>query len=108
MATDAYRGAGRPEAAYIIERVMDAVAAATNVDVIDVRRRNFISPDAFPYKTATGPTYDSGNYAANLDRALQLFDYENARRAQDDGPCRRETPWHRGGHLHRNLCLRLK
>ena len=83
MATDAYRGAGRPEAAYIIERVMDAVAAATNVDVIDVRRRNFISPDAFPYKTATGPTYDSGNYAANLDRALQLFDHENARRAQD-------------------------
>ena len=82
MATEAYRGAGRPEAAYMIERVMDAVAAALNVDVAKVRRQNFIPPDAFPYSTATGASYDSANYEPTLDKALQLFDYAGARRAQ--------------------------
>ncbi|HZP41815.1 MAG TPA: xanthine dehydrogenase family protein molybdopterin-binding subunit [Candidatus Binatia bacterium] len=83
MATDAYRGAGRPEAAYIIERVMDAVGAALGLDPTEVRRRNFIPPEAFPYTTATGAVYDSANYAATLDRALELFDYAKARREQE-------------------------
>ncbi|MGD9762417.1 MAG: xanthine dehydrogenase family protein molybdopterin-binding subunit [Candidatus Binatia bacterium] len=84
MATDAYRGAGRPEATYIIERVMDAVAAALQLDPAEVRRRNFIAPEAFPYTTPSGATYDTGNYAAAMDRALELFDYAKARREQAD------------------------
>jgi carbon-monoxide dehydrogenase large subunit len=83
MATDAYRGAGRPEAAYIIERVMDEVATALKVDPAELRRRNFIPPEAFPYQTATGLLYDSGNYGPTLDRALELFDYAKARRDQE-------------------------
>jgi len=82
MATDAYRGAGRPEAAYIIERVMDAVAVATGLDPAEVRRRNFVPREAFPYTSATGNQYDSGDYEATLDHALRLFDYEKARRDQ--------------------------
>ncbi len=82
MATEAYRGAGRPEAAYIIERVMDEVAVALKLDPVEVRRRNFIPPDAFPHATITGAVYDSGNYQAALDRALTLFDYDQARRDQ--------------------------
>ena len=82
MATEAYRGAGRPEAAYIIERVMDAVAAATSLDPVEVRRRNLIPKDVFPYRTPTGVTYDSGSYGLTLSRALELFDYDRARRDQ--------------------------
>ncbi|MGD9763557.1 MAG: xanthine dehydrogenase family protein molybdopterin-binding subunit [Candidatus Binatia bacterium] len=82
MQVEAYRGAGRPEAAYIIERVMDAVAAALGRDPVEVRRRNFIPSDAFPYTTPTGAAYDSGNYPIALDRACELFDYAGARRAQ--------------------------
>lgn len=82
MATEAYRGAGRPEAAYIIERVMDAVAKALDIDPVAVRRRNFIPKDAFPYTTATGTVYDTGDYERCLDHALTLFGYEAARQAQ--------------------------
>ena len=82
MATDAYRGAGRPEAAYAVERVMDAVAAELGLDPVEVRRRNLIPMDAFPYTTATGAVYDSGDYAAALDRALERFDYAAERAAQ--------------------------
>jgi len=82
MATEAYRGAGRPEAAYIIERVMDAVAATLKMDPVELRRLNFIPKDAFPYQTPTGATYDSGDYEKPLDRALEMFDYQAARRAQ--------------------------
>jgi carbon-monoxide dehydrogenase large subunit len=73
--TAPYRGAGRPEATYIVERVMDRIAHELDIDPAEVRRRNFISPQAFPYKTVTGIVYDSGNYQAALDRALQLADY---------------------------------
>jgi carbon-monoxide dehydrogenase large subunit len=78
MATDAYRGAGRPEAAYNIERVMDAIAAKLGLDRVEVRRRNLIPPNAFPYETPTGAIYDSGNYPATLAKALERFGYDAA------------------------------
>jgi carbon-monoxide dehydrogenase large subunit len=73
--TGAYRGTGSPEAAFCIERTMDLIAHDLNLDPADVRRRNFIPADAFPYQAATGLTYDSGNYAQGLDRLLTLIDY---------------------------------
>jgi carbon-monoxide dehydrogenase large subunit len=76
-----YRGAGRPEAAYFIERVMSDVAHALGMDQAEIRRRNFIPPEAFPYQNAGNITYDSGNYAAALERALELVDYEQLTRA---------------------------
>ncbi len=79
MATDAYRGAGRPEAAYTVERVMDAIAAKTGLDPVDVRRRNFIPKSAFPFTTASGAIYDSGDYGPTLDKALARFDYAGAK-----------------------------
>jgi len=83
MATEAYRGAGRPEAAYIAERVMDEVALRTGLDRVEVRRRNLLPADAFPYTTPTGAVYDSGNYAATLGKALARFDYAAACRERD-------------------------
>lgn len=68
--TGAYRGAGRPEAAYLIERMVDETAHELGQDPIELRRRNFVAPERFPYRTALGLTYDSGNYAATLDAAL--------------------------------------
>ncbi len=82
MATDAYRGAGRPEATYMIERVMDMVASEFGLDPAEVRRKNFIPKDAFPYTTATGLVYDSGNYEPALDKALALADYRKLRAEQ--------------------------
>lgn len=83
MATDAYRGAGRPEAAYAVERVMDAVAAKLGLDRVEVRRRNLIQADAFPYHAPTGAIYDSGNYQACLEKAIAKFDYAGAIAARD-------------------------
>jgi carbon-monoxide dehydrogenase large subunit len=72
---DAYRGAGRPEAAYLLERLMDKAARQLGIDRIDLRRRNLIRPDQFPYQTAVALQYDIGNYQATLDLALQQIDY---------------------------------
>jgi aerobic carbon-monoxide dehydrogenase large subunit len=72
---DAYRGAGRPEATYLLERLVDVCARETGIDRIELRRRNFIPPDAFPYQTPVGLQYDSGNYQATLDAALKAADY---------------------------------
>ncbi len=80
--TAAYRGAGRPEATYILERTMDRIAHELGLDPAEVRRRNFISQEAFPYKTVTGAEYDSGNYQAALDRALEMADYAGWREKQ--------------------------
>ena len=85
----AYRGAGRPEAAYYIERLMGCIADELGMDPAELRRKNFIPPDAFPYKTPTGPTYDSGEYAKALDKALEVSGYaqlraEQQRRRQSD------------------------
>jgi carbon-monoxide dehydrogenase large subunit len=81
---DAYRGAGRPEAAYLVERLVDIYARKVGLDPFAVRRKNFIPADKFPYTVATGLTYDSGNYAAALDKAegmldLKAFRVEQAR-----------------------------
>ncbi|NTW01131.1 MAG: xanthine dehydrogenase family protein, partial [Oscillochloris sp.] len=77
-----YRGAGRPEAAYYIERMIDLVAAELELDPVDVRRVNFIPPDAFPYKTPTGLTYDSGEYDRALTKALEIAHYDKLRTEQ--------------------------
>jgi carbon-monoxide dehydrogenase large subunit len=81
---DAYRGAGRPEAAYIVERLIDIAAFDLGLDPAELRRRNFITPADLPYKTATGLTYDTGNFPVILERALDQIDYTGfaARRAQ--------------------------
>ncbi len=80
--TDAYRGAGRPEATYAIERAMDALAREVGVDPAEIRRRNYIPPDRFPYESIAGLTYDSGDYEPTLDRALELVGYEELRAEQ--------------------------
>jgi aerobic carbon-monoxide dehydrogenase large subunit len=80
--TAPYRGAGRPEAAYILERTMDRIAAELDLDPAQVRRRNLLAPDAFPYRTPTGLTYDSGQYEEALNRALDLGEYQNWRERQ--------------------------
>ncbi|MBA2679757.1 MAG: xanthine dehydrogenase family protein [Ktedonobacteraceae bacterium] len=80
--TAPYRGAGRPEATYIVERVMDRIAHELGLDPAEVRRRNFISPQAFPHKTITGIVYDSGNYQAALERVLEVGDYTGWRAKQ--------------------------
>jgi carbon-monoxide dehydrogenase large subunit len=82
--TDAYRGAGRPEATFLIERVMDHIAAELNLDPAEVRRRNFIAADDFPATTATELVYDSGDYESALDRLLELADYAGLRREQEE------------------------
>jgi aerobic carbon-monoxide dehydrogenase large subunit len=82
MSTDAYRGAGRPEATYVIERAADLVAAELGMDPVDVRRKNFPQPNEFPFKTATGLFYDSGNYQGALDKALKIADYNKLRDEQ--------------------------
>ncbi|WP_211860194.1 xanthine dehydrogenase family protein molybdopterin-binding subunit [Neoroseomonas soli] len=81
---DAYRGAGRPEATFLLERLMDVAAKETGIDRVDLRRRNFIPTDAFPYQTPVALQYDSGNYHATLDQALQSADWAGfeARRAE--------------------------
>ncbi len=82
--TAAYRGAGRPEATYLLERTIDAIARHLHIDPAEVRRRNLIAPDAFPYHTVHGATYDSGNYQAALERALELADYTGWREKQQE------------------------
>ena len=86
----AYRGAGRPEATLTLERILDRLAGELGLDPVEVRRRNLIPADAFPYEVVTGERYDSGDYAAALDRALDLADVpalraeQTARRARGD------------------------
>ena len=77
-----YRGAGRPEAAFSIERAVEEVARRLELDPVEVRRRNFIRPEEFPYDTATEMTYDSGDYEACLDRLLEALDLEVVRKEQ--------------------------
>jgi len=80
--TAAYRGAGRPEAASLIERIIDMGAAELGIDPVEIRRRNFIPPDQFPFTTATGATYDIGDYARALDAALAAAGYDDLRAEQ--------------------------
>ncbi|HEU4435337.1 MAG TPA: xanthine dehydrogenase family protein molybdopterin-binding subunit, partial [Pyrinomonadaceae bacterium] len=89
MATDAYRGAGRPEATYIVERALDLVAADLGMDAAEVRRKNFPASSEFPFHTATGLDYDSGDYEAALDKAQQIAGYaklrEDQKKAREEG-----------------------
>jgi carbon-monoxide dehydrogenase large subunit len=71
-----YRGAGRPEALYLIERLIDQAAAATGIDRVELRRRNFIEAGVMPYRTPNGPVYDSGEFETVMDRALALADWK--------------------------------
>jgi carbon-monoxide dehydrogenase large subunit len=82
MATDAYRGAGRPEATYLIERIIDVAAQKLKMDPAEVRRKNFPLPEEFPFKTSGGVVYDSANYQAALDRALEVANYKGLRQKQ--------------------------
>ncbi len=82
--TAAYRGAGRPEATYILERTMDRIAQETGLDPVEVRRRNLIAPEAFPYTTPLGLHYDSGNYQAALEKVVELSDYASWRVKQQE------------------------
>ena len=88
---DAYRGAGRPEATYAIERLMDELAAEVGVDPLEIREKNWIKHEEFPFTTVAGMTYDSGNYEAATARAKEMFGYddlraEQQRRRESDDP----------------------
>jgi carbon-monoxide dehydrogenase large subunit len=81
--TDAYRGAGRPEATYALERIVTELAVELDMDPMELRRRNWIAHEEFPYDTIAGLTYDSGNYEAATDKAMELFDYDGLRAEQE-------------------------
>ncbi|MGH9440076.1 MAG: xanthine dehydrogenase family protein molybdopterin-binding subunit, partial [Terriglobia bacterium] len=83
MSTDAYRGAGRPEATYIIERVMDIVAHELKIDPAEVRMKNFPAPKDFPLDLPTGVTYDTANYQRTLKKLLKMSGYSKLRREQE-------------------------
>jgi carbon-monoxide dehydrogenase large subunit len=82
--TDAYRGAGRPEATFAIERIMDELAAELAMDPLELRRKNWIKHEEFPFTTVCGLTYDSGNYEAATARALELIGWDGLRREQTE------------------------
>ena len=103
MPTGAYRGAGRPEAAYYIERVVDALADELGMDPVELRRKNFIPPDLFPYQTAAGPSYDSGEYDKPLTKRSSSPATRVARSRSSSG---RASSSVSGSHLRRDLRLR--
>lgn len=82
MATDAYRGAGRPEATYLVERIVDMAAAELKMDPAEIRSRNFLKSSEFPYTTPSGLIYDSGNYKPCMNKALNLINYKGLRNQQ--------------------------
>ncbi|HEY3715940.1 MAG TPA: xanthine dehydrogenase family protein molybdopterin-binding subunit [Jatrophihabitantaceae bacterium] len=88
--TDAYRGAGRPEATFAIERIVDELAAELGLDPMDLRRRNWITHDEFPFTTVAGLTYDSGNYEAATDRALELIGWDELQKEQAERRARHD------------------
>jgi aerobic carbon-monoxide dehydrogenase large subunit len=91
MPTDAYRGAGRPEATYAIERIMDELAAELGIEPLELRERNWIKHEEFPYTTIAGLTYDSGNYEAATAKAKELFGYDALRAEQAERNARGDT-----------------
>ncbi len=80
--TDAYRGAGRPEATYAVERMMDELAAELDMEPMELRKKNWIKHDEFPFTTVAGLEYDSGNYEAATAKAMEMFGYDDLRREQ--------------------------
>ncbi len=99
---DAYRGAGRPEATYAIERIMDMLADKLGMDPAELRRKNFVQEEDWPFTSATGLAYDSGNYVPTLDKALQMFGYGEARTRQKEHNASQSARAHR--HRHGSLC----
>jgi aerobic carbon-monoxide dehydrogenase large subunit len=99
--TAPYRGAGRPESSYALERVVDEAARVTGIDPVKLRRRNLIKKSAMPYKTAVGTVIDSGDFAPMLDKALALADYTNFKKR------RRETQ-KRGKYRGLGICCMLE
>ena len=91
MPTDAYRGAGRPEATFAIERIMDELAVELGMEPLELRERNWIKHEEFPYTTVSGLTYDSGNYEAATARAKELFGYDALRAEQAERNARNDT-----------------
>lgn len=89
--TDAYRGAGRPEATYAIERIMDELAAELDMDPMELRRKNWIKHEEFPFTTVCGLTYDTGNYEAATDRALELIGWEELKADRDKRRAEKST-----------------
>jgi carbon-monoxide dehydrogenase large subunit len=83
MPTDSYRGAGRPEASYFVERALDMLARELKLDPADVRRKNFIQPKQFPFQTQMGLVYDSGEYEKALDHALKIADWNKLKAERD-------------------------
>ena len=83
--TDAYRGAGRPEATFMVERLVDLLAQKLKMDPAELRKKNFIAPFTGGHTVATGITYDTGNYAGAFDKALKMADYSGLRKKQADG-----------------------
>ncbi len=83
---DAYRGAGRPEATYVVERLVEVAAREMNIDPAEIRRRNFIKPEQFPYQTPVALQYDIGDYDASMTKALEMIDYDGfpARKAASE------------------------
>jgi carbon-monoxide dehydrogenase large subunit len=90
VCTGPYRGAGRPEAVLNIERLIDQAARDLGLDRLDIRRKNFIRPEQFPYRTGVGVEYDSGDYEKSLAEALRLSDYDTLRRYRDEARARGE------------------
>jgi aerobic carbon-monoxide dehydrogenase large subunit len=101
LPTAPYRGAGRPESSYALERVVDEAARITGIDPVKLRRRNLVKKSAMPYKTAVGTTIDSGDFAAVLDKALELADYANFR-------ARRRQAQKRGKYRGIGICCMLE
>ncbi len=91
MPTDAYRGAGRPEATFAIERIMDELAVELGMDPLELRERNWIKHEEFPYTTIAGLTYDSGNYEAATARARELLGYDQLRAEQAERNARGDS-----------------
>ena len=100
---DAYRGAGRPEAAYLIERLVDAIARETGVAPDEVRRKNFIDKSEMPYETPTHKKYDTGDFAGHLARAQDVADWKGFDKRVGEVQAAREGPRHRTVELHRSL-----
>jgi aerobic carbon-monoxide dehydrogenase large subunit len=88
--TDAYRGAGRPEATFAIERIMDELAVELGMDPMELRRKNWIKHEEFPFTTVVGLTYDSGNYEAATDKALELIGWDALRAEQAERRARKD------------------
>ena len=106
----AYRGAGRPEATALVERAMDLIAAELGMDPVDVRRKNMIPADVFPYTTASGTTYDIGDYERALDEALRIADVPRAPGGAGGatGARRPPAPRHRRQHVRRDHRVRVE